>query len=240
MMSLPYRSACLDCFRALAFTGSAPTVKDLPFDQGQEIALVGHANVGKSSLINALAQRKRLARYSKQPGRTQALNLFSFQSPLPRRLVDLPGYGYAQISKLLKARWDKALANYFSQHTALTDILWVFDIRRDFTEIDKAVLDLVHKRKRKVHLVLNKVDKLSAAQTKRRIGQLQAQTDNFRKQQRIEPRLWLVSTKTGLGIDELREALGKHLQLDTMAKKDQTTLGTDSIMQSDPPYRGDI
>src|SRR5690348_10165522 len=104
-------------YQKAAFLLSAPTIKDLPADNGIEIAFAGASNCGKSSVLNLVTQQKHLARVSKTPGRTQLLNVFTLDDK--RRIIDLPGYGYAKVKPSVKEQWQLAIDDYFQKRHSL-------------------------------------------------------------------------------------------------------------------------
>jgi len=138
---------------------SAHRLSQLPVDTGAEIAFAGRSNAGKSSVINTLTRQKRLARTSKQPGRTQQLNFFIVEPNI--RLVDLPGYGYAKVPDSLKRHWGKLVNAYFIQRLSLYGLILIVDIRRSLSEQDRQMLKWCDAKSLAVHVLLNKADKLS-------------------------------------------------------------------------------
>ena len=163
------------------FLTTAAQLHQLPPVDVPEIAFVGRSNAGKSSCINTLAQQKQLAFASKKPGRTQHINLFSLgrQGQTDAVLADLPGYGYAAVSRTDKKRWQQVMVNYLVSRTSLTGIVLLCDPRLGLTELDEALLEVVRPRVKeglKFLVLLTKADKLTRAeQTKAlSIGRLQA------------------------------------------------------------------
>ncbi len=140
------------------FLISAAKVEQCPADEGLEVAFVGRSNSGKSSAINTLT-RANLARTSKTPGRTQLLNFFSLDEH--RRLVDLPGYGYAKVPMPLKQHWQKHLEAYLNNRKSLTGVVLMMDIRHPFTPFDRMMLDWAKTDGMPVHVLLTKCDKLT-------------------------------------------------------------------------------
>jgi GTP-binding protein len=164
-----------------------------------EIAFAGRSNVGKSSAINALLGRHRLARISKTPGRTQTINFYEIGEG--QRLVDLPGYGYARVSKLLREQWGTLVGAYLQNREGLAAVVVVMDARHPLTPLDLQLLGWLQRSR--VLALLSKADKLSRAE--------QAATlDKVRLQLAGEVRLF--SSTTRQGVDECRELLGKWLQ----------------------------
>ncbi len=143
------------------FVYGVPNPNQLPTDLGREVAFVGRSNSGKSSTLNALTGKK-IARTSKTPGRTQAINVF--QVAENKRLVDLPGYGYAKVSKTMRAQWDVMMERYLCDRNSLIGLVLIMDVRHPFTEMDKWLLNWCEKRQLNVQILLNKSDKLSRNQ----------------------------------------------------------------------------
>lgn len=151
------------------FLTTAAQLHHLPPIDVPEIAFVGRSNAGKSTCINTLTQQKQLAFASKKPGRTQHINLFSLgkQGVTDAVLADLPGYGYAAVSRSDKVRWQQVMVNYLVSRTSLTGIVLLCDPRLGLTELDEALLEVVRPRVEeglKFLVVLTKADKLTRAE----------------------------------------------------------------------------
>jgi GTP-binding protein len=145
------------------FLKSAATPADFPADTGREVAFVGRSNSGKSTAVNVVTGARKLARVSKTPGRTQLLNFFSFGED--RRLVDLPGYGFARVAAEVQARWQKSLEAYLLDRASLAGLIVTMDIRRGMTPLDEQLLRwLEAHRELPVAILLTKADKLSRAE----------------------------------------------------------------------------
>lgn len=149
-------------FSTIQFLTSAASLSQLPPDSGAEVAFVGRSNAGKSSALNVIVGIKKLAKVSNTPGRTQLMNVFAINAN--RRLVDLPGYGYAQVPQEIKARWQKTLAQYLASRTALQGLILLMDCRHPLKEIDQNFLRWSLQRQLPVHVLLTKSDKLSNSQ----------------------------------------------------------------------------
>lgn len=145
-------------YRHARFLTSAAKLKQAPDDDGIEVAFAGRSNAGKSSAINALCQQKSLARTSKTPGRTQLLNFFQLDDK--RRLVDLPGYGFAKVRQSIKAQWQGALADYLEQRASLRGLILLMDIRHPLKEFDCQMLEWNAHHNLPTHILLTKADKL--------------------------------------------------------------------------------
>lgn len=146
------------------FLKSAPRVEHLPADEGYEVAFAGRSNAGKSSALNCLTSIKQLARTSKTPGRTQLINLFELDNE--RRLVDLPGYGYAKVALEVKQDWQKHLAHYLESRTCLRGLVLLMDCRHPLKDLDQMMVDWALNRELPVHILLTKSDKLSRSEVK--------------------------------------------------------------------------
>ncbi|MES2662487.1 MAG: ribosome biogenesis GTP-binding protein YihA/YsxC [Pseudomonadota bacterium] len=142
-----------------AFLTTAVKYIHCPPDEGAEITFIGRSNVGKSTAINCLTQQTQLARKSKTPGRTQALNFFQTSGEL--RFVDLPGYGYSQATKHAEAQWAQTLAEYFKKRQSLRGSLWLIDIRHPMTKLDYVMAEWLMQFDFPVHILLAKADKIS-------------------------------------------------------------------------------
>src|SRR5919112_4526795 len=144
----------------IEFLKSAPELKFLPDATAPEIAFAGRSNVGKSSLLNALTNRNKLARTSNTPGRTQELNFFDVGQPLQLRLVDMPGYGFAEAPKDLVKRWRYLINDYLRGRAVLKRALVLVDSRHGLKPVDHEVMDMLDAAAVSYHLVLTKADKV--------------------------------------------------------------------------------
>ncbi len=145
-------------FRAATYVLNAHELKQLPKDEGIEVAIAGRSNAGKSSAINALTDQKSLARTSKTPGRTQQIVIFDLDEN--RRIADLPGYGFAKVPLKLKAHWRSVMARYFQTRTCLRGVVLVMDIRHPMKEFDQQMINWCEAAGTPCHILLTKADKL--------------------------------------------------------------------------------
>src|SRR5690606_6382964 len=145
-------------FTKAYFTKSAPSIRECPPETGYEVAFAGRSNAGKSSAINALTNSK-LARTSKTPGRTQLINFFNISDT--QRLVDLPGYGYAKVSRDMKEEWQRNLSEYLQKRQCLRGLILLMDIRHPLQEFDSTMLRWAISGDMPVHILLTKADKLN-------------------------------------------------------------------------------
>ncbi|MGI9229474.1 MAG: ribosome biogenesis GTP-binding protein YihA/YsxC [Gammaproteobacteria bacterium] len=150
---------------------SVHELSQLPQDDGREVAFCGRSNAGKSSVINVLTAQNRLARSSKLPGRTRQLNFFTVEPGI--RLVDLPGYGYAQVSRALQKHWHTVINAYLGGRDSLAGLILIVDIRRELNEQDKQLLAWCGATALPVHILLNKADKLPRGRAKNALLALQ-------------------------------------------------------------------
>ncbi len=146
-------------FNKATFTQSAPSIRECPPEEGVEVAFAGRSNAGKSSAINALTNNGKLARTSKTPGRTQLINFFDISTT--QRLVDLPGYGYAKVSREMKEQWQRHLSEYLRTRKCLQGLVLLMDIRHPLQEFDTTMLNWAAEASMPVHILLTKADKLS-------------------------------------------------------------------------------
>ena len=151
-------------FNNAKFIGSYPSAKDLPVDQGSEIAFCGRSNCGKSSILNALTNNKKLAKISKTPGRTQSINVFEIKSNSEFKIIDLPGYGYAKVSKKMRASWGQEIEKYLMTRQCLKALCIIMDIRHPLKQDDESLIDWCESKDLPMIILLNKADKLSKSQ----------------------------------------------------------------------------
>ncbi|MEY3708683.1 MAG: hypothetical protein RIQ67_323 [Pseudomonadota bacterium] len=151
-----------DWIHQISFLTSAARSADLPALGAGEIAIAGRSNAGKSSALNFLCNRRKLAFSSKTPGRTQLINMFQlcWQEEEKGRLVDLPGYGYAAVDHATKARWQEELARFLESRLSLVAMILVMDIRHPFGPLDQDMLDWFGRRRQPIHILLTKSDKI--------------------------------------------------------------------------------
>jgi GTP-binding protein len=188
----------------IEFLKSAPEIKFLPDPQAPEIAFAGRSNVGKSSLLNALTNRIGLARTSNTPGRTQELNFFDVGKPLQLRLVDMPGYGFAEAPKDLVRRWRHLMNNYLRGRSVLKRALVLVDSRHGLKEVDREMMRMLDEAAVSYHLVLTKADKVKASA----LGAIYEETAlDAAKHPAAHPHIFTTSSETGSGIAELRTAI---------------------------------
>lgn len=189
-MSIKFNQAC--------FEAAYGTVDQLPESTTPEVAFAGRSNVGKSSLINKLVQRKALARTSGQPGKTANINFYEADGI---RLVDLPGYGYAKVSGIERQRWADLIAGYFNQERSFNLVVALVDIRHDAQKLDVQMLEFMRNAELPFVIAFTKADKLSRAKADQQAARLCKQFGVSRSQTII------TSAEKGTGIDELRHRI---------------------------------
>lgn len=193
-------------FSQLRFLTSVAKLAQLPVEDLPELAFAGRSNVGKSSAINALARRRRLAFFSKTPGRTQTINFFELGER--GRLVDLPGYGFARAPRALRAEWDRLVGGYLASRGALAGVVVLMDARRPFTPQDELLLDWLRPAGRRVLVLLSKCDKLSRQARSTVLEQARARLAGSDPGAVAS----LFSSQSGEGVEETRTLLDAWLR----------------------------
>lgn len=191
------------------FLTSAPKLALCPPEEGFEVAFAGRSNAGKSSAINALTRQRQLARASKTPGRTQLINYFSLDES--RRLVDLPGYGYAKVPEAMKLAWQKHLAQYLAERRTLMGLILLMDIRHPLSSFDRNMLVWAAQRNLPTHILLTKADKLNRGPA---MTALQAVKRELKAQDyHCTIQLFSATAKLGLEDAALQIAQWLHMEL---------------------------
>ena len=189
------------------FLTSARQPAQFPSDSGREVAVAGRSNSGKSSAINALVGRRNLARTGKTPGRTQLINFFGVGED--RRLVDLPGYGYARVPDAVRQHWRRLLEAYFRRRRSLAGLLVTVDVRRGLKDLDWVMLEWALASGVPATVLLTKADKLSRSAARSRHLKISGELPEG-----VKARLF--SAPKRLGVDEVRRDLTHWLWSDSM------------------------
>ncbi len=190
-------------FNNVEFQYAAGYVDQLPESDLPEIVFSGHSNVGKSSLINKLVQRKNLARVSSQPGKTATINFYKAKD---FRLVDLPGYGYAKVSKLEKAKWAELVEGYLSAGRNIALIIQIIDIRHKPTQDDYDMLKFLYESNAPFVIVLTKKDKLKKTAYEKRIDEVLDELQDFEGIELIP-----FSAIDGSGLDDVKTVIEEFI-----------------------------
>jgi len=198
--------APLPAFLHARFLTSAAKPQEFPPEAGPELAFAGRSNVGKSSAINALAGRKRLAFFSKTPGRTQTINFFDLGDRA--RLADLPGYGYASAPKSLRASWDALIGGYLTGRRSLCAVVVLMDARHPLTSNDRQFLEWLRPVQASRLVLLSKADKLTRAEQGKTLATTRAALDTAA----MTSEVMLFSSKSGEGVEHARATLEQCLR----------------------------
>ena len=194
-------------YQAARFLLSAMSMTQLPPDEGYEIAFAGYSNVGKSSVLNVATQQKQLAKISKQPGRTQAINVFVCTDE--HRIIDLPGYGYAKVSRSIQEKWNHLLAQYVEERQCLRGLILIMDSRHPLKPLDHFLIDWTKRSKLGLHVLLNKSDKLNRQTANHTLNQVNAQLIAGNDQASVQ----LFSAKSRQGQSTLWQKLDEWFDL---------------------------
>jgi GTP-binding protein len=194
-------SAKRNPFRQAQFVLSAPELRQLPADEGAEIAFAGRSNAGKSSALNAICDQTGLARTSKTPGRTQQFVVFTLDAA--QRLIDLPGYGYAKVPEAMRAHWRKVIDAYLRERQSLRGVVLIIDSRHPLKDFDRQMLTYCRDIGLGCHVLLTKADKLSHNQGSSALAGVRREF----KAQGWPASVQLFSSLAKTGLDEARMTL---------------------------------
>lgn len=198
-------------YQRAAFLTSAPDIKALPADEGIEIAFAGRSNAGKSSALNTLTRQNNLARTSKTPGRTQLINTFSLDAE--RRLIDLPGYGFAKVPLAVKEKWQKSLAEYLMKRESLKGLVVMMDIRHPLKDLDQDLIHWAVESDLPVLILLTKADKLGPGTRKKIVMDVRDASLAFMGNITVQP----FSSLNKLGLPELEQVLDLWFEAESEA-----------------------
>ncbi len=193
-------------YNSARFMKSAPTLAQCPEDIGYEVAFAGRSNAGKSSAINTITINSKLARTSKTPGRTQLINFFTLNIP-SCRLVDLPGYGYARVSKEVQQEWQKHMDEYLHARKSLKGLMLVMDIRKALSDFDMMMLEWAEASQLPISILLTKADKLRSGAAKNMLAKVKTDLKEFEYLSSVV----LFSSLKKSGVDNARAQLDKWL-----------------------------
>jgi GTP-binding protein len=185
-------------FNTATFITSAPSLAECPPETHPEVCFAGRSNVGKSSLINRITNRKKLARTSNTPGKTQQMNYYEIDSSF--YLVDLPGFGFAKVPKKERDRWGRDIRNYLLKRGTLELVLHLVDSRHDPTALDEEFFYWMATKQKPFAVLMTKTDKLSG----NKLAVSQKKVQSVLKEMNIEVPVIACSAQTGAGIDEVR------------------------------------
>ena len=190
-------------FLKINFDKSCPAEQFFPDDQGIELAICGRSNSGKSSVLNILANQKKLAKTSNTPGRTQSINFFNVNEDPSKKLVDLPGYGYAKASKKMQKEWGQQITKYMASRKSLRGIILIMDVRHPLQESDLNFIAWCEQYNLPMQILLNKSDKLSKNKASQELLKCVEKTAH----NLLLDRPMLLSAKTASGAEELSKKI---------------------------------
>ena len=190
-------------FLKINFDRSCPTEQFFPDDEGVELAICGRSNSGKSSVLNMLANQKKLAKTSNTPGRTQSINFFYVNEDSSKKLVDLPGYGYAKASKKIQKEWGQQITKYMASRKSLKGIILIMDVRHPLQESDLNFIAWCEQYNLPMQILLNKSDKLSKNKASQELLKCVEKTAH----NLLLDRPMLLCAKTASGAEELSKKI---------------------------------
>ena len=190
-------------FLKINFDRSCPTEQFFPDDEGVELAICGRSNSGKSSVLNMLANQKKLAKTSNTPGRTQSINFFYVNEDSSKKLVDLPGYGYAKASKKMQKEWGQQITKYMATRKSLRGIILIMDVRHTLQESDLNFIAWCEQYNLPMQILLNKSDKLSKNKASQELMKCVEKTAH----NLLLDSPMLLSAKTASGAEELSKKI---------------------------------
>lgn len=196
-------------FQQAVFLTTVAHLRDLPPDSIREVAFAGRSNAGKSSAINTLAGRVRLAYVSKTPGRTQHLNYFTLAAG--KYFVDLPGYGYAKAPEAVRSQWEGLIGPYLDKRQQLAGLAVIMDVRRPMTDLDLKLIDWFRPTGRPIHIMLSKADKLSRQEQTKALRSVRAEVATWGDAGLYSVQLFSSLKKTG--VDEAEAVFANWLDI---------------------------
>lgn len=204
-------------FQNAVFLTTVANLRDLPQDAVREVAFAGRSNAGKSSAINTLAGRVRLAYVSKTPGRTQHLNYFTLAEG--KYFVDLPGYGFAKAPEAIRSQWEGLIGPYLSKRDQLVGLVVIMDSRRPFTDLDVRLIDWFRPTGRPIHILLSKADKLSRQEQTKMLRSVKAEIATWGDADLYSVQLFSSLKKTG--VEDAEQVLAGWLEIEIKTKENK-------------------
>ncbi len=204
-------------FQNAVFLTTVANLRDLPVDSLREVAFAGRSNAGKSSAINTLAGRVRLAYVSKTPGRTQHLNYFTLADG--KYFVDLPGYGFAKAPEAIRSQWEGLIGPYLSKRDQLVGLVVIMDSRRPFTDLDVRLIDWFRPTGRPIHILLSKADKLSRQEQTKVLRSVKAEIATWGDAELYSVQLF--SSLKKAGVEEAERVLAGWLEIEIKTKENK-------------------
>lgn len=201
----------LNRYQQCRYLLSAHQLNQIPAHSGIEVAFAGRSNAGKSSALNLICGQKSLAKTSRTPGRTQAINYFTIDEE--RYLVDLPGYGYAKVAIKTRRQWQGILTEYLNSSSTLQALMLIMDIRHPLQESDWYLINLAIDKGISLHMLLTKCDKLSRNQSHNQLQHVKTTLENHG----IETTLQLFSALNGTGVEDARAVLDDWFRFDIVS-----------------------
>ena len=194
-------------YQQTVFLLGTPDPRKAPPDKGAEVAFAGRSNSGKSSALNRITGQRALARISKAPGRTREINFFLVRDD--RRLVDLPGYGYAKVSKSVQKQWERHIARYLETRQSLTGVMLMMDVRHPLKPFDRQLLGWCHAAQLPAHILLTKADKLKRGPADAALLGVRRELATLHPDCSVQ----LFSSLKGTGTEAARAVLGDWLEM---------------------------
>ncbi len=220
-------------FKNTYFVTSAPKIENLPPESGIEIAFIGRSNAGKSSALNAITDHKNLAKTSKTPGRTQLINLFEVEEG--KKIVDLPGYGFAKVPDEVKNRWQRSLTEYLQKRKCLRAVVLLMDIRHPLKDLDRQIITWASLANLEMLILLTKADKLKVNELKATLQQVKRSMVEFGCSYKMVP----FSSLSKKGVPEVREILSQMYENFHETVSSEDTEVQDNEEDSDLPINED-
>ena len=221
-------------FQQAVFLTTVANLRDVPIDSVCEVAFAGRSNAGKSSAINTLAGRVRLAYVSKTPGRTQHLNYFTLAEG--KYFVDLPGYGYAKAPEAIRSQWEGLIGPYLAHREQLAGLVVIMDIRRPLTDLDFRLINWFRPTGRPIHILLSKADKLSRQEQTKVLSSVKAELATWGDAALYSVQLFSSLKKTG--VEDAEVVLSNWLGIEKKKPEEKKTLEIEKPDNKRPPDKG--